>query len=468
MDIDAASVRARMPLAEASLLVWRHIADPTFLEQLFERDRGRHYTRVLSFPVMVQLVADALLTHGGSGRHELERARAAGRLPASIQAAYGKLRRMPVAVSTTFLAGCTDRLRALYPKPARQSPPGSLADFEVLVLDGKTVKWVHKRLKVARKTPGGVVGGKALVAMALNSGLVLGMHAHPDGDVNEIQFVGDLAPLIRSRVAGPRLWLADRAFGYPTIIDRLSQDDDAFVVRARSGVTFEPDATRPAQAGHDAEGQAITQVWGWLGRAGGPHRAYVRRITLTRAAGDAIHLLSNLLDSAAYPAADLLALYRARWGIERVFQQVTEVFGLRTLIGMSPSATLFQLAFCLLIYNITQVTRAYIAAAQDRPAESISNHRLFDDVQDHLTAWQLFATPAQTVMYLSAFTDAGAVRARLHALLDPLWTDVWIKAPSSKRTARSPPTPAARSHHSLFRLLHPQSPPNPTRKRTLR
>lgn len=109
MDIDAASVRARMPLAEASLLVWRHIADPTFLEQLFERDRGRHYTRVLSFPVMVQLVADALLTHGGSGRRELERARAAGRLPASIQAAYGKLRRMPVAVSTTFLAGCTDR-----------------------------------------------------------------------------------------------------------------------------------------------------------------------------------------------------------------------------------------------------------------------------------------------------------------------------------------------------------------------
>ena len=38
--------------------------------------------------------------------------------------------------------------------------------------------------------------------------------------------------------------------------------------------------------------------------------------------------MTDLLHPDRYPAADLLALYLARWGIERVFQQVTEVFPL--------------------------------------------------------------------------------------------------------------------------------------------
>jgi len=49
-------------------------------------------------------------------------------------------------------------------------------------------------------------------------------------------------------------------------------------------------------------------------------------------------LLTNLADRAAYPAAELLALYKLRWGIEGVFQQVTCTFSLAHLIGSSPKA----------------------------------------------------------------------------------------------------------------------------------
>jgi hypothetical protein len=34
-----------------------------------------------------------------------------------------------------------------------------------------------------------------------------------------------------------------------------------------------------------------------------------------------------------------------RWGIEQVFQKVTEVFHLQGLIGGTPKATIFQFAF---------------------------------------------------------------------------------------------------------------------------
>jgi hypothetical protein len=98
-------------------------------------------------------------------------------------------------------------------------------------------------------------------------------------------------------------------------------------------------------------------------------------------------LLTDLLDAAQYPATALFDLYLARWGIERVFQQITEVFHLRTLIGTTPQGTVFQLAFCLLLYNLVQVVRAYVATAQARPVPSISTELLFDDVQRQLVAF---------------------------------------------------------------------------------
>ncbi len=53
-----------------------------------------------------------------------------------------------------------------------------------------------------------------------------------------------------------------------------------------------------------------------------------------------------------------LDLDRERWGIERVFQHVTEVCGLKGLIGETPPATIFQFAACLLLDNVLQtITR---------------------------------------------------------------------------------------------------------------
>ncbi len=105
----------------------------------------------------------------------------------------------------------------------------------------------------------------------------------------------------------------------------------------------------------------------------------MRRLTLTRPGEEAISLVTDLLDAGRYPAADLLTVYLARWGSERVFQQSTEVFALRRLIGSTPQATVFQAAFCLLLYNRVQVLRGYIALAQPQPgrAEDVSAEQLF-------------------------------------------------------------------------------------------
>ncbi len=194
MDCPAPQVLARMPLAEAVLLLWRWIADESHLERLFQKFRGRSYEKLISFTVLVHLISDALLQYRGSARRSFERAAEVGELEASLRATYGKLSRIPIALSMGFLAECSDRLRSLYPERAKTKLPKSLRGFHVVVLDGKAIKRVAKRLKLLRGIPGGLLGGRALVALELASGFSVAMHAHPDGDANDVRFVPELLP----------------------------------------------------------------------------------------------------------------------------------------------------------------------------------------------------------------------------------------------------------------------------------
>src|SRR5206468_3013217 len=115
-------------------------------------------------------------------------------------------------------------------------------------------------------------------------------------------------------------------------------------------------------------------------------RIAARRITLHRPGEDDVAVVTDLLDERAHPADDLLAVYLGRWGIERVFQQVTEVFGLEKLIGCSPEATVFQCALCMVLYNVLQILRAQVATAAGQPAEKVSAEQLFVDVQRQMIA----------------------------------------------------------------------------------
>jgi len=451
MDGLESELLARMPLAQAVLLVWRYVADEKHLQAVFERYRGRCYEQTITFAVMVQLIADALLEHGGSGNQSFSRASESGELVATTRAAYGKLGRLPIALSVGLLAELTDRLRALFPEQARQEPPKALGDFAVVTIDGKTIKRVAKRLKPLRDVVGGVLGGKTVVATELSTGLALAMAADLDGHANDVRLLPELLPEVRRRVAGPRLWLADRQFCDLVQLERFAEEDDAFVVRYNAKVMFQRDTKEPVREGVDSQGRRFTDECGWLGRDGHPKQCYVRRVTLHRKNGDDITIVTNLFGPRKFPATQLLDLYLERWGIERMFQKVTEVFGLERLIGSTAQATVFQFAFCLLLYNQTQLIRAYVAKHQQRKPKSISLEQLFVDVHRELIAWTVVSSTAFTAEAFPQRTAAQTNR-RLDRLLKDQWSDRWIKAVNKKpRPHRTRPT--TKTHTSVYRVL---------------
>src|SRR5262247_2221216 len=297
----AREILSRLPLAEAVLCLWRWVADPLFLLSVFARHRGQGYEKEISFGVVVQLIADALLEHEGSGKKSFERGREQGLLTASVQAVYQKLGRIPLGLSEAWLAESTARMRPVYPGAARLLASPALAGLEVIIVDGKAIKRVAKRLKPLQGRKGGVLGGKALVALELRSGLVVAMATHPDGETNEAKLVPALLPQVREQVAGRRLWVADQQFCDLTQPAAFAQDNDHFLVRYHSKTPFYPDPAQPAQRGVDGQGRVWEQDWGWLGSEQAKHRRYVRRLTLYRPGEETIILLTDLLDVVQVP-----------------------------------------------------------------------------------------------------------------------------------------------------------------------
>jgi hypothetical protein len=89
--------------------------DPDTLRGIFRTHRGPSFEQVLCFPTFVRLIGDALLQHQGSGRQSFGRAQEQGTLPTGVEAVYGKLRRIPLALSLGFLEGACARIRELLP-----------------------------------------------------------------------------------------------------------------------------------------------------------------------------------------------------------------------------------------------------------------------------------------------------------------------------------------------------------------
>ncbi len=438
MDGFQAELWRRLPLAQAVLRGFGYALDPARLDALFAEHRGRCYEDIFRFPQLVALILDALTTHQGSGHRAFVAAAACGALPVAEQNAYGKLARIPEALSMALVRAGSVALRDLLPGEPTVALPASLAGLRLIAFDGKKLKNAAKRLKALRGHPGKLLGGKLLVALDVAAALVLAFHADPDGERNDVPLVAPLVAQVRNVLPAPILWLGDRQFGNLTVPPHLTaRVGDHFLLRCPKALTLAADPQVLPVPGRDPAGRPVHEEWGWLGGPRDARRRYVRRITLERPGEEAVVLMTDLTDAACYPAVDLLAAYLCRWGIERVFQEVTEVFELQRLIGSTPRAMIFQAALCFVLYNLIQVVRAYVAADGSQPRAQVSSEKLFWAVRDELASWRRLGTPelAGPALAFGAGERAAtpALAAWLRATLRGSWQITYRKAPPKRK-----------------------------------
>ena len=450
-------VLARLPLAEAFYGLWNHLTTDDLLRPLYDLHRGASYEDQLTFPQLVRVVADALTRFHGRGRQAILQAIDHRQLSTQQRAVYTKLSRVPLPLAEALLAALTARLRLLLPAGVVHTPwPVSLAGLNIVILDGKKIKRVAKRLLEVRGHPGKVFGGKLLAAYLPALGLAVALAADPDGEANDIRLVPRVLPLARAAVAGPRLWVADRQFCDLDQPARFCAGDDHYLIRFSKKTGFHPDPSRPAQAGVDGQGRAFREEWGWMGAASqGVRRRYVRRIWLSRPGEEDVILVTDLLEAGVYPAVDLLDVYLSRWQIETVFQKITEVFELRHLIGCTPQATVLQASLCLAMYNVLQVFRAHAAAGRPEPTPvaSVSVAKLFEAVHEDLVALHEVLRVEEITACFETVLTPEQLRERLRELLGRAWSKDWLKVVPKKPRVYKPKAKQAGAHTSVHKIL---------------
>lgn len=462
----------RSPLAASVLETCDFIFDDAFLQSIWETHRGRCYQDVLKFQEFLRLMRDALVNQGGSAHRVFVDLERDGEQPCDESNFYRKLARTPVMLSRALLRDGTQRLRQLLPESAEPAVelPACFAGYTLVVGDGKKIKDAAKRLAPTRGYRGKLLGAKTLVALDLRSGMALAMSDSLDGMTNDVPLVPELMTQLHQVVAGPMLSVWDRQFDDVATMRRFCQrDGDAFVVRAKQqDAIFIVESTVEST---DEQGRQVLDEIGTLGQ--GDKQMRLRRITLVRSDGneknggvkakknkrggtkenaeeDDVVLLSNLPDRNACFAADLLALYKRRWGIEQVFQQVTETFSLSHLIGSSPKATLLQFGYCLLLYNLMQLIRIYVARDGQVLAGVVSMFYLFNDVRKELSAWAYHTDG----VWPRTWRDAQQMRDRLAELLKGSWHPVAYKKASDRKPRKKPkPKPLLRGGHSSVQRI---------------
>jgi len=103
-----------------------------------------------------------------------------------------------------------------------------------------------------------------------------------------------------------------------------------------------------------------------------------------------------------------------------------------------PQGPGFQFAFCVLLYNLGQIVRAYVATVQTRPVPTISTELLFADVHRQLGAFTALVPAEQVEPLVPGLPTEEALRAQLTRLLATIWTTRWRKQPTKKRSAPAP------------------------------
>lgn len=451
------SIANRLPLAQAVVKTLHSVCSHSLLEDIWEEHRGQCYTRKIAFPLLFDLVSEALLQPQSSGHRRFQQAIEEETLNTTISAPYKKIAGIPLAVSEALITATGECLQQAMP-PTDSPLPDELAHLNVINIDGKKIKHIHKRLKVTRGLVGEVYGAKLLVAHRVASNTVIAMNAHADGERSDAPLLPGLLEQIRDQAKGPRLFVADRQLGDTTSPTLMKDKGDFFLVRRNMKTSFHPDPDTEPIVGTTDDGMTYVDQSGFLGAESNENRMWVRQIHLKRP-GDAddVVVVTNLLDADQYPAESVLETYRLRWRIETLFQVVTEVFDLKPLIGSQPKATAFQAALCFFLYNLVKLIQAHIAHAQSRSLDSISIRNLSVDLREEWSAWCCLMSVDESENWLGPALSGFELGEALSELLRDCWTNWWVKRVSGREPSQSGPKRAIAGHHtSVDRLLRGQ------------
>jgi Transposase DDE domain len=344
---------AKRPLCVMARGVLQHLLEPGHVDRLFANTAQRGYQKELLFSTLTDLFSEVVLrvepsVHAAYQRRE-------GELGVSVAALYKKLNGIEPVVSAALVSDSAQRAQNIIAAMKAANPPW-LRGYRARVLDGNHLGATEHRIEELRTTWAAPLPGRALVV--LDPQWMLATHAFltKDGHASERTLLDEVLQTVEAR----DVWIADRNFCTLGFLFGIARRLGFFVIRQHGCLKGTLIGERK-RCGRIHTGVVYEQKIQLTDPETGETRTW-RRITVelktpTRDGDRELHILTNLPADAA-DAATVCELYRKRWTLETVFQEITTTLDCEVPSLGYPPAALFAFCLALLAYNAVSVLKA--------------------------------------------------------------------------------------------------------------
>lgn len=348
---------------------------PQRLDEIFESQSKRQYTRELLFSSLVNLLS--LVVCGIHPSVNAAYKAKAEALNVTRGALYQKLNGIETEVSSALLRETAGELGQLIEQMGGQMP-ALLTGYQVRILDGNALAATEHRLEVLRSVAAAPLPGKSLVVLDPDLRLAVDIFPCEDGHAQERRLFGQ----VLASVKPGHLWIADRNMCTLEFLSGIAQRQSAFVIRAHQNLPWHP-LDELQSVAVIAAGELFEQT---IEIEYQDHILQLRRIVLrlsqpTRHGDQEIVVLSNLPVRNA-SAIVVSQLYRERWQVEGLFLSVTTNFEGEIKTLAYPKAALFSFSLALISYNILATLRAALTSVHGmEQGTMVSDFYVVDEIQ---------------------------------------------------------------------------------------
>lgn len=342
---------------------------PDRLQRIFEENAVNQYTRTLPFSTVAEVMGEVVFNVNPSVNAALkERGRT---LPVSVSAFYQKLNGIEPTVSAVLVRDSASQLAPLIHKLGERTP--LLPGYNLRILDGNHFAATEHRLTVTRRDTAAPLPGQALVVLDPDRRLAVDVIPCEDGHAQERSLLDQVLPSVKLR----DLWIADRNFCTLGFLFGIARRKGRFVIRHHANMPLQ------MQGSGKLIGQSDTgQVYERSAVIADPEsgeRLTIRCITVllkmaTRDGDKELRILTNLSKTAA-DAVKVADLYRKRWSVETLFQEMTENLTCEIRTLGYPRAAVFAFCLALMAWNGLSVIHAALrnVHGEETVEEKLSN-----------------------------------------------------------------------------------------------
>ncbi|MBM4077888.1 MAG: transposase, partial [Planctomycetes bacterium] len=319
---------------------------------MFEENAVTQYTRTLPFSTVAELMGEVVFNVSPSIGASLKTR--VDCLPVSTRAFYLKLNGIEPEVAAVLVRDAAKRLSPVIRKLGVRTP--LLPGYNVRILDGNHFAATEHRLLETRKKSAAPLPGQALAVLDPDLRLAIDVFPCEDGHAQERSLLNQVLPTVREK----DLWIADRNFCTLGFLFGIAQRQARFIIRHHAGMPLEK-IGQPKLIGKSETGRVFEQKAKIINpKSGRPMTVRCITLKLKTATKDGereIVILSNLRKKDA-TATKIAQLYRKRWTVESMFQEMTENLTCEIKTLSYPRAAVFAFCLALTAWNGMSVIHA--------------------------------------------------------------------------------------------------------------